>query len=55
IPLNMFPVMFSIGRMPGWVAQWKEMIELPDAKIGRPRQIYIGKNARNYIPVGQRK
>lgn len=55
IPLNMFPVMFSIGRMPGWVAQWKEMLELPDAKIGRPRQIYIGKKARNYIPVSQRK
>lgn len=54
IPLNMFPVMFSIGRMPGWIAQWKEMRETPGAKIGRPRQIYTGENLRNYIPVNKR-
>lgn len=54
IPLKMFPVMFSIGRMPGWIAQWKEMIESPEARIGRPRQIYIGEKSRNYIPMEDR-
>ncbi|MCE9501802.1 MAG: citrate synthase [Leptospira sp.] len=42
IPTDMFTVMFGIGRLPGWIAQWKEMIEAPDMKIGRPRQIYVG-------------
>lgn len=54
IPLNMFPVMFSIGRMPGWIAQWKEMIESAETKIGRPRQIYTGENARDYVPINKR-
>ena len=53
IPTEMFTVMFAIGRLPGWIAQWKEMIEARDP-IGRPRQIYIGQNERNYIPLGQR-
>lgn len=54
IPMNMFTVMFAIGRAPGWIGQWKEMLELPNAKIGRPRQIYTGDKQRRYIPVGER-
>ncbi len=54
IPTNMFPVMFAIGRMPGWIAHWKEMKESPDSKIGRPRQIYTGRTLRDYIPIDQR-
>jgi citrate synthase len=46
IPTNMFTVMFAIGRMPGWIAQWLEMKEHPESRIGRPRQIYIGPNQR---------
>jgi citrate synthase len=53
-PTNMFTVLFAIGRMPGWVAHWKEMIQNPKAKIGRPRQIYTGKVHRNYVPIEQR-
>ena len=55
IPTTMFPVMFAIGRMPGWIAHWKEMKESPDTRIGRPRQIYVGEKKRDYIPVDQRK
>ncbi|MFH1429289.1 MAG: citrate synthase [Candidatus Margulisiibacteriota bacterium] len=55
IPLNMFPVMFAIARVPGWIAQWKEMISSPDLKIGRPRQIYTGKNERDYVPIEERR
>jgi citrate synthase len=54
IPLTMFPVMFAIGRMPGWIAHWKEMMDDPMTKIGRPRQIYTGELNRNYIPIDQR-
>jgi citrate synthase len=54
IPLNMFTVMFAIGRLPGWVAQWKEMMEDPDKKIGRPRQIYVGERQRPYVPLERR-
>ncbi|MCH2199385.1 MAG: citrate synthase [Flavobacteriales bacterium] len=53
IPTEMFTVMFAIGRLPGWIAQWKEMIENGDP-IGRPRQIYTGANARDYVPVENR-
>ncbi len=55
IPVNMFPVMFAIGRMPGWIAHWKEMIEDPATKIGRPRQIYTGPTKRDFVPIDQRK
>ena len=55
IPVNMFPVMFAIGRMPGWIAHWKEMKEDPATKIGRPRQIYTGELNRDYVPIEQRK
>ncbi|HNB98224.1 MAG TPA: citrate/2-methylcitrate synthase, partial [Leptospiraceae bacterium] len=48
IPTNMFTVMFAMGRLPGWIAQWKEMIESPDMKIGRPRQIYVGPTEVSY-------
>ena len=48
IPTNMFTVMFVIGRMPGWLAQWKEMLEFKGIKIVRPRQIYTGANDRDY-------
>lgn len=54
IPLNMFPVMFAIGRMPGWIAHWREMTMDPMTKIGRPRQIYTGELARDYVPMDQR-
>ena len=53
-PKNMFTNCFAIGRLPGWIAQWKEMIDSPDTKIGRPRQIYIGPTARDYVPIAQR-
>ncbi|NOU35033.1 MAG: citrate synthase [Polyangiaceae bacterium] len=54
-PTNMFTVLFAIGRLPGWIAHWKEMMEDPTTKIGRPRQIYTGATAREYVPVDQRK
>ncbi len=54
IPLNMFPVMFAIGRLPGWIAQWKESADDPNWKIYRPRQIYIGHNERDYVPIEER-
>lgn len=54
IPTQMFTVMFAMGRMPGWIAQWKEMIENPTTKIGRPRQIYDGENERQYVPIEKR-
>jgi len=54
IPTNMFTVMFAIGRMPGWIAHWKEMVESPDMKIGRPRQIYTGRQLRDYVPLSER-
>ncbi len=55
IPTQMFTVMFAIGRLAGWIAQWKEMIEAPDCRIYRPRQIYIGETQRDYIPLEKRK
>ena len=48
IPTNMFTVMFALGRLPGWIAHWKEMLEDPHRRIGRPRQIYTGPNERTY-------
>ena len=53
IPTEMFTVMFALGRLPGWIAQWKEMIEHKDP-IGRPRQIYTGETERAYVPVKKR-
>jgi citrate synthase len=54
LPLTMFPVLFALGRLPGWIAQWKEMIGDKETRIGRPRQIYTGATDREYIPVEQR-
>lgn len=53
IPTEMFTVMFALGRLPGWIAQWKEMRE-NNEPIGRPRQVYVGKNLRPYIAMNQR-
>ncbi len=53
-PMSMFTVLFAIARTVGWVAQWNEMIEDPDAKIGRPRQLYTGPTQRHYVPVNKR-
>ncbi|TMB57583.1 MAG: citrate synthase [Chloroflexi bacterium] len=53
-PNTMFTAMFAIGRIPGWIAHWKEMIADPTTKVGRPRQVYIGKTARDYAPIEQR-
>jgi citrate synthase len=54
IPTNMFTVMFALGRLPGWIAHWKEMRETLGAKINRPRQIYTGETKRSYISLDQR-
>ena len=53
-PTKMFTVLFALGRLPGWIAQWREMIEDKQTKIGRPRQVYTGSPERDYIPVGER-
>jgi citrate synthase len=54
IPLNMFTVMFAIGRLPGWISQWKESMEDPNWKLHRPRQIYTGLKEWDYIPIEER-
>ena len=54
IPLNMFTVMFAIGRMPGWIAHWREMYREP-SRIYRPRQVYTGQTKRDYVPLEQRQ
>ena len=53
-PTRMFTVLFAIGRLPGWIAHWREMIEDPQTKIGRPRQIYTGATERDYVAMGGR-
>jgi citrate synthase len=54
IPLNMFTVMFAIGRLPGWISQWKESLDDPKWKLHRPRQIYIGVQERDFTPIHER-
>jgi len=54
IPTNMFTVMFAIGRLPGWIAQWKESLDDPNWKLCRPRQIYTGPNETDYVPIDKR-
>jgi citrate synthase len=54
IPTNMFTVLFALGRLPGWIAQWKEMNDDASSKIGRPRQIYTGSKERDYVPIQKR-
>ena len=53
-PMTMFPVLFAIPRTSGWIAQWEEMLEDPEQKISRPRQVYLGHDLRSYTPVGGR-
>jgi citrate synthase len=54
-PTTMFTVLFALARTVGWIAQWKEMIEDPNQKIGRPRQLYTGASHRDYVPISRRK
>jgi citrate synthase len=53
-PTDMFPVLFAIGRLPGWIAHWNEMMLDPKTKIGRPRQVYIGATEHKYVPIDER-
>jgi citrate synthase len=55
IPVEMFPVIFAIGRMPGWIANYKEIMEETKSRIYRPRQIYTGLTLNHYVPLGERK
>ena len=55
LPMDIFPVLFAIGRMPGWLAQWEEMLDDEDQKIARPRQIYLGSEKRDYVSITDRK
>jgi len=54
IPTQMFPVMFAIGRMPGWIANFKEILEDSKGRIYRPRQVFVGPVDRNYVPMERR-
>ena len=53
-PTDMFTVLFAIGRLPGWIAHWREMTHDPATKIGRPRQVYIGPTERDYVTLDDR-
>lgn len=53
-PVNMFTVLFALGRLPGWIAHWREAAADPTGKINRPRQVYIGSDTRDYVPVDKR-
>ncbi|MET7751530.1 citrate synthase [Micromonospora sp. NPDC005367] len=53
-PTKMFTVLFALGRLPGWIAQWREMINDPETKIGRPRQVYTGSPERAFLPLAER-
>jgi citrate synthase len=53
-PTRMFTVLFALGRLPGWLAQWEEMLEDPDQKISRPRQVYTGSDERPFVPIDGR-
>ncbi|MGY1702785.1 citrate synthase [Geodermatophilus sp. SYSU D00766] len=53
-PTRMFTVLFALGRLPGWIAQWREMIDDPSTKIGRPRQVYTGETERAFVPLDER-
>ena len=54
IPTNMFTVLFAMGRLPGWIAQWKEQHDDPGTKIQRPRQVYVGPTKTDYVPIDNR-
>jgi citrate synthase len=53
-PIRVFTVLFALGRLPGWIAQWREMMADPAGKIGRPRQVYVGEPERSYLPMADR-
>ena len=53
-PTRMFTVLFALGRLPGWIAHWREMHEDPTTKIGRPRQLYTGYTERDYVDLSTR-
>jgi citrate synthase len=53
-PTDYFTVLFALGRLPGWIAQWEEMLNDPEQKISRPRQIYVGSDEREVVPMAQR-
>ena len=55
LPVSMFPVLFAIARTSGWLAQWEEMLEDPEQKLARPRQLYLGEEVRDYVPMDRRK
>lgn len=55
IPTKMFPVMFALGRLPGWIAHWKELCDDQDSRLGRPRQIYVGPTEKEFVPIHERK
>ena len=55
IPLEMFPVIFAIGRMPGWIANYREIMEDQKSRIYRPRQIYVGLTKQHFVPLEERK
>ena len=54
IPIEMFTVLFAIGRLPGWIAHWREMHDSPTKRICRPRQVYTGSNSREFMPIEKR-
>jgi citrate synthase len=54
IPLNMFTVIFALARTVGWLSHWMEMMNDPEARIGRPRQLYTGYRSRDYVPIDRR-
>ena len=53
-PVDMFPVLFALGRAPGWLAQWLELIDDKEQRIARPRQVFLGYEQRDYLPMEQR-
>jgi citrate synthase len=53
-PVEMFPVLFAIGRTPGWLAQWEESLTDKEQRIARPRQIYLGSGTRDFVEIGKR-
>jgi len=53
-PVSYFTVLFALGRLPGWIAQWEEMLGDPEQKIARPRQLYVGEDVRRFVPIDQR-
>jgi len=55
LPMDMFPVLFAIPRTSGWIAQWEEMLTDPDQKLARPKQVYLGPEVRDYVPMEKRK